>query len=58
MRILLIEDDEVLVSILSQSLTKQHYVVEIASDGQMGWEYSQSVSYDLIKLMAIAFYNL
>lgn len=48
MRILLIEDDEVLVSILSQSLAKQHYVVEIAIDGQMGWEYSQSASYDLI----------
>jgi diguanylate cyclase (GGDEF)-like protein len=47
-RILLIEDDEVLVSILSQSLAKQHYVVEIAIDGQMGWEYSQSASYDLI----------
>jgi diguanylate cyclase (GGDEF)-like protein len=47
-RILLIEDDEVLVSILSQSLNKQHYVVEIASDGEMGWEYCQSANYDLI----------
>ncbi|BAY25757.1 multi-component transcriptional regulator [Calothrix sp. NIES-2100] len=48
MRILLIEDDEVLVSILSPSFNKQHYVVEIATDGEMGWEYSQSASYDLI----------
>ncbi len=48
MRILLIDDDEVLVSILSQSLNKQHYVVEIATDGQMGWEYCENASYDLI----------
>lgn len=48
MRILLIEDDEVLVGILSQSLNKQHYVVEIATDGQTGWEYCQNASYDLI----------
>ncbi|MBD2355590.1 response regulator [Tolypothrix sp. FACHB-123] len=50
MRILLIEDDEVLRTIVSQSLNKQHYVVEIASDGEMGWEYSQSASYDLIMM--------
>ncbi|BAY63049.1 multi-component transcriptional regulator [Calothrix brevissima NIES-22] len=50
MRILLIEDDEVLTSIVSQSLNKQHYVVEIAKDGEIGWEYSQSASYDLIMI--------
>ncbi|MCP6757226.1 MAG: response regulator [Fischerella sp. CENA71] len=48
MRILLIEDDEVLVSVLLQSLTKQHYVVDVVQDGQMGWEYSQSTNYDLV----------
>ncbi|KOP24619.1 multi-component transcriptional regulator [Hapalosiphon sp. MRB220] len=48
MRILLIEDDEVLVSVLLQSLTKQHYVVDVVKDGQMGWEYSQSTNYDLL----------
>ncbi|WP_315787991.1 response regulator [Fischerella sp. JS2] len=48
MRILLIEDDEVLVSVLLQSLTKQHYVVDVVQDGQMGWEYSQSTNYDLL----------
>ncbi|MEH1939148.1 MAG: response regulator [Nostoc sp.] len=48
MRILLIEDDEVLASVLLQSLTQQHYAVEIARDGQIGWEYAQGTNYDLI----------
>jgi DNA-binding response OmpR family regulator/HPt (histidine-containing phosphotransfer) domain-containing protein len=48
MRILLIEDDEVLLSVLLQSLTSQHYVVDAVQDGQSGWEYAQSASYDLI----------
>ncbi|MFN6463557.1 MAG: response regulator [Nostoc sp. DedVER02] len=48
MRILLIEDDEVLASVLLQSLTQQHYAVEIAQDGQLGWEYAQATKYDLI----------
>ncbi|MCC5653998.1 response regulator [Nostoc sp. XA013] len=48
MRILLIEDDEVLASVLLQSLSQQHYAVELAQDGQIGWEYSQGTNYDLI----------
>ncbi|MDZ8055396.1 MAG: response regulator [Aulosira sp. ZfuVER01] len=48
MKILLIEDDEVLVNILLNSLTQQHYVVDIAQDGSVGWEYTQSYNYDLI----------
>ena len=48
MRILLIEDDKILASVLLQSLTQQHYVVDSVEDGQVGWEYSQSTHYDLI----------
>ncbi|GAX42563.1 multi-component transcriptional regulator [Tolypothrix sp. NIES-4075] len=48
MRILLIEDDEVLLNVLLQSLTSQHYVVDAVQDGQSGWEYAQSANYDLI----------
>ncbi|WGV23390.1 response regulator [Halotia branconii] len=48
MKILLIEDDEVLASALLQSLTQHHYAVEIAQDGQIGWEYAQGTNYDLI----------
>jgi diguanylate cyclase (GGDEF)-like protein len=47
-RILIIEDDEVLIDILMQSLNKQHYVVDNAYDGLMGWEYVQGTTYDLI----------
>ncbi|MBP5972523.1 response regulator [Brasilonema sp. CT11] len=50
MRILLIEDDEVLQSVLLQSLTSQHYVVDTVEDGQTGWEYAESANYDLILL--------
>jgi diguanylate cyclase (GGDEF)-like protein len=48
MRILLIEDDEVLANILLQSLTSQHYVVDLAEDGGIGWECAQSAPYDLL----------
>ncbi|BFM38578.1 response regulator [Synechocystis sp. LKSZ1] len=48
MRILLIEDDDVLTRILLNSLKAQHYVVDSVADGQLGWEYSQSASYDLL----------
>ncbi|NJO41107.1 MAG: response regulator [Cyanobacteria bacterium CRU_2_1] len=48
MRILLIEDDEILIDVLVKALTSQHHVVDIAEDGQMGWEYAQDATYDLI----------
>ncbi|MBD2214855.1 response regulator [Nostoc linckia FACHB-104] len=48
MKILLIEDDEILVSVLANSLTQNNYVVDIAPDGYAGWEYSQAYNYDLI----------
>lgn len=48
MRILLVEDDEVLVGVLLQSLDSQRYVVDAVEDGQAGWEYAQSTNYDLI----------
>lgn len=48
MRILLIEDDEVLVKVLIPTLMSQHYAVDTASDGQTGWDFAQSADYDLI----------
>lgn len=50
MKILVIEDDEVLLSILVQSLSSQHYVIDTAKNGQIGWEYAESTSYNLILL--------
>ncbi len=48
MKILLIEDDEVLTDVLLKSLTSQNYVVDTAEDGRSGWDYAQSAEYDLI----------
>ena len=48
MRILLIEDDEILADRLVESLTQQQYVVDAIADGQEGLDYAQSASYDLI----------
>ncbi|WP_206813579.1 response regulator [Chroococcus sp. FPU101] len=48
MRILLIEDDVVLADILVQSLKRLRYLVDAVEDGELGWEYTQSASYDLI----------
>jgi diguanylate cyclase (GGDEF)-like protein len=48
MRILLVEDDEVLLDVLLKSLINQHYIVDAVEDGQTAWEYAQSANYDLI----------
>lgn len=48
MRILLIEDDEILSDRLIESLSHQQYVVDAVADGQEGLEYAQSAAYDLI----------
>lgn len=48
MRILLIEDDEVLTSILIESLQQQRYVVDTVDDGRLGLEYAEGGTYDLL----------
>lgn len=50
MKILLVEDDEILVASLTTSLASQNYTVEAVTDGQLGWDYAQSAQYDLIVL--------
>ncbi|MGG6298202.1 response regulator [Leptolyngbya sp. AN02str] len=50
MRILLIDDDELLTQRLYDFLTSQSYAVDIAQDGEAGWDYTQAASYDLIVL--------
>ena len=50
MRILLVEDDEILQDVLRQSLISQHHVVDVAEDGQLGWDYFESGEYELILL--------
>lgn len=50
MRILLIEDDELIASSLAKAMTDQHYIVDIATDGQIGAELAEAYTYDLILL--------
>ncbi len=50
MKILIVEDDDSLCRLLKATLTEQRYVVSTATDGQTGWELSQTSDYDLILL--------
>ena len=50
MRILLVDDDEQLMEVLAERLIEQHYAVDIASNGEMGWEFVLLFNYDLIVL--------
>lgn len=50
MKLLLVEDDNRLVESLAEALTDQHYTVDVATDGQTGWEFIESCSYDLVVL--------
>jgi DNA-binding response OmpR family regulator/HPt (histidine-containing phosphotransfer) domain-containing protein len=50
MRILLIDDDEPLMEVLANKLIAQHYAVDIATDGEMGWEFILLFNYDLVLL--------
>ncbi|MCC5652568.1 response regulator [Nostoc sp. XA013] len=50
MRILLVEDDDLLAQAVARYLTKQNYVVDIAADGEAGWELVNVCHYDLIVL--------
>ncbi|HCF29817.1 MAG TPA: hypothetical protein DEV81_22030 [Cyanobacteria bacterium UBA11049] len=51
MRILLVDDDSSISEAVVALLTKQnHYIVDVAADGQDGWELATAFSYDLILL--------
>jgi diguanylate cyclase (GGDEF)-like protein len=50
MRLLLVEDDELIAATLEKALTEQHYVVDVATDGQAGLELVEAFAYDLLLL--------
>lgn len=50
MRLLLIDDDEVLLDALSKHFIAQRYAVDIACDGEEAWEYIELFNYDLVVL--------
>lgn len=50
MRILLVDDDEILIDILEKTLQNQNYTIDAVMDGQQGWTYVSTYNYDLIIL--------
>ncbi|MDF5714250.1 MAG: response regulator [Rhizonema sp. NSF051] len=50
MKILLIEDDQSIASILKKALTAYNYQIEIVNDGQTGLEFVKAFNYDLLLL--------
>ena len=50
MKILLVEDDGVLVELLTKALSQQSYAIDVATDGEQGWIYGSTYTYDLIIL--------
>ncbi|MDX2213934.1 MAG: response regulator [Oculatellaceae cyanobacterium bins.114] len=50
MKILIVEDDTLVANALAEILSDQIYAVEIATDGQSGWELLETYSYDLVLL--------
>lgn len=53
MKILLVEDDPLVASLLAKALSEQLYTVDVATDGQLGWDLVESSSYDAILLDVI-----
>lgn len=50
MRLLLVEDDELIAEVLVKALTNQHYVVDVTNNGQEGQELVETFAYDLLLL--------
>jgi DNA-binding response OmpR family regulator len=50
MKILLVEDDWEISQLLAEILNEHQYVVDIATDGQAGWDFVKACNYDLILL--------
>ncbi len=50
MRILVVEDDPNIAQLIEVILHQENYAVDLANDGQMGLELSESYEYDLILL--------
>lgn len=50
MKLLLVEDDDLIAENLASDLTDQNYVVDVANDGEAGWELIEVFPYDLLLL--------
>jgi two-component system copper resistance phosphate regulon response regulator CusR len=50
MRLLLVEDERKLSELVARALRAERYAVDVADDGQRGWELADNYDYDLIIL--------
>ncbi|KST65871.1 response regulator, partial [Mastigocoleus testarum] len=50
MRILIVEDDELISEPIVKALREKHYTVDVTEDGEKGWELANALTYDLIVL--------
>ncbi|MGK7934888.1 MAG: response regulator, partial [Xenococcaceae cyanobacterium] len=50
MKILVVEDDQLIAKKLKAELKHHKYVVELAADGEIGWQLAEVFEYDLIIL--------
>ncbi len=50
MRILIVDDDELMTHALTEILTSQNYAVEVVTDGQAAWNLIETFDYDLVLL--------
>ena len=50
MRILVVDDDEILVEIVKDSLEQQRHIIDIAEDGLIAWDYVETGEYELVIL--------
>ena len=48
MRILLIDDDELMMEVLADKLIEQRYAVDVANTGEMGWQFVLLFDFDLV----------
>ncbi len=50
MRVLIVEDEKKMASFLERGLKEEGYVVDVAYDGEQGWEYAVTNEYDVLIL--------
>ena len=50
MRLLLVEDEKKVSELVARALRAERYAVDVADDGERGWELADSYDYDLIIL--------
>lgn len=50
MRVLIVEDEKRMASFIQRGLKEEGYAVDIAEDGEKGWEYASVNEYDVVIL--------